>query len=157
MAGKNNANIGFEKQIWNAACVLWGHIPAAEYRKVIVGLIFLRYISGAFEKRYEELLQEGDGFENDRDAYAEENIFFVPEDARWRKIASAAHTPEIGTVIDDAMRAIEKENVSLKNVLPKNYAGPDLDKRVLGEVVDLFTNEVKMDGTEASKDLLGRT
>lgn len=61
MAGKNNANIGFEKQIWNAACVLWGHIPAAEYRKVIVGLIFLRYISGAFEKRYEELLQEGDG------------------------------------------------------------------------------------------------
>lgn len=67
------------------------------------------------------------------------------------------HTPEIGTVIDEAMRAIEKENASLKNVLPKNYASPDLDKRVLGEVVDLFTNEVKMDGTEASKDLLGRT
>lgn len=71
MAKKNNANIGFEKQIWDAACVLWGHIPAAEYRKVIVGLIFLRYISSAFEKRYEELLQESDGFENDRDAYAE--------------------------------------------------------------------------------------
>ena len=157
MAGKNNANIGFEKQIWDAACVLWGHIPAAEYRKVIVGLIFLRYISSAFEKRYEELLKEGDGFENDRDAYAEENIFFVPEEARWSKISSAAHTPEIGTVIDDAMRAIEKENTTLKNVLPKNYASPDLDKRVLGEVVDLFTNEVKMDGTEASKDLLGRT
>ena len=157
MAKKNNTNIGFEKQIWDAACVLWGHIPAAEYRKVIVGLIFLRYISSAFEKRYEELLNEGDGFENDRDAYVEENIFFVPEDARWSKISSAAHTPEIGTVIDDAMRAIEKENTSLKNVLPKNYASPDLDKRVLGEVVDLFTNEVKMDGTEASKDLLGRT
>ena len=75
MAEKNNANIGFEKQIWDAACVLWGHIPAAEYRKVIVGLIFLRYISSAFEKRYEELLQEGDDFENDRDAYAEKNIF----------------------------------------------------------------------------------
>ena len=157
MAGKNNANIGFEKQIWDAACVLWGHIPAAEYRKVIVGLIFLRYISSAFEKRYEELLKEGDGFENDKDAYAEENIFFVPEEARWSKISSAAHTAEIGIVIDEAMRAIEKENVSLKNVLPKNYAGPDLDKRVLGEVVDLFTNEVKMNGTEASKDLLGRT
>lgn len=157
MTGKNNANIGFEKQIWDAACVLWGHIPAAEYRKVIVGLIFLRYISSAFEKRYEELLEEGDGFEDDRDAYAEENIFFVPEEARWSKIASSAHTAEIGIVIDNAMRAIEKENVSLKNVLPKNYAGPDLDKRVLGEVVDLFTNEVKMDGTEASKDLLGRT
>ena len=78
----------------------------AEAEAVIVGLIFLRYISGAFEKRYEELLQEGDGFENDRDAYAEENIFFVSEDARWRKIASAAHTPEVGTVIDDAMRAM---------------------------------------------------
>lgn len=82
MAGKNNANIDFEKQIWDAVCVLRGHIPAAEYRKVIVGLIFLRYIPSAFEKRYEELLEEGDGFENDRDAYAEENIFFVPEEAR---------------------------------------------------------------------------
>ena len=110
MATGNNANIGFEKQIWDAACVLWGHIPAAEYRKVIVGLIFLRYISSAFEKRYQELVAEGDGFEDDRDAYVEDNIFFVPEDARWSKIASAAHTPEIGTVIDDAMRAIEKEN-----------------------------------------------
>lgn len=157
MAEKNNANIGFEKQIWDAACVLWGHIPAAEYRKVIVGLIFLRYISSAFERRYEELLKEGDGFEDDRDAYAEKNIFYVPKESRWSKIASKAHTPEIGTIIDDAMRAIEKENTSLKNVLPKNYASPDLDKRVLGEVVDLFTNEVTMDGTEASKDLLGRT
>ena len=157
VAEKNNANIGFEKQIWDAACVLWGHIPAAEYRKVIVGLIFLRYISSAFERRYEELVKEGDGFEDDRDAYAEKNIFFVPKEARWSNIASAAHTPEIGTIIDDAMRAIEKENTSLKNVLPKNYASPDLDKRVLGEVVDLFTNEVTMDGTEASKDLLGRT
>lgn len=135
MAGKNNANIGFEKQIWDAACVLWGHIPAAEYRKVIVGLIFLRYISGAFEKRYEELLEEGDGFEDDRDAYAEENIFFVPEEARWSKIASLAHTAEIGIVIDNAMRAIEKENVSLKNVLPNNYASPDLDKRVWGKLL----------------------
>ena len=79
MAEKNNANIGFEKQIWDAACVLWGHIPAAEYRKVIVGLIFLRYISSAFEKRYQELVEEGYGFEDDRDAYIEENIFFVPE------------------------------------------------------------------------------
>ena len=152
----NNANIGFEKQIWDAACVLWGHIPAAEYRKVIVGLIFLRYISSAFEKRYNELVAEGDGFEDDRDAYVEDNIFFVPENARWNKIASSAHTPEIGTVIDDAMRAIEAENKSLKNVLPKNYASPDLDKRVLGDVVDLFTN-MDMGDTEESKDLLGRT
>lgn len=157
MAEKNNANIGFEKQIWNAACVLWGHIPAAEYRKVIVGLIFLRYISCAFDKRYKVLLAEGDGFENDRDAYESENVFFVPEEARWQVISDAAHTPKIGTVIDEAMRAIEAENKSLKNVLPKNYASADLDKRVLGEVVDLFTNNINMDDTEESKDLLGRT
>ena len=152
----DNTKIGFEKQIWDAACVLWGHIPASEYRKVIVGLIFLRYISSAFEKRYQKLIEEGDGLEDDKDAYTEDNIFFVPADARWSKISSAAHTPEIGTIIDDAMRAIEKENTSLKNVLPKNYANPDLDKRVLGDVVDLFTN-MKMGDTEGSKDLLGRT
>lgn len=156
MAEKNSANIGFEKQIWDAACVLWGHIPAADYRKVIIGLIFLRYISSAFDKRYKELVAEGDGFENDPDAYIEENVFFVPESARWDKIASAAHKPEIGTVIDNAMRAIENDNKKLKNVLPKNYASPDLDKRVLGDVVDLFTN-MDMGGTEDSKDLLGRT
>ena len=152
----NNTNIGFEKQIWDAACVLWGHIPAAEYRKVIVGLIFLRYISSAFAKRYNDLVKEGYGFEDDRDAYIEENVFYVPEEARWEQISSAAHTPEIGKVIDNAMRAIEKENKTLKNVLPKNYASPDLDKRVLGDVVDLFTN-MDMGDTEGSKDLLGRT
>lgn len=157
MADKTNANIGFEKQLWDAACVLWGHIPAAEYRKVIIGLIFLRYISAAFDKRYKELVEEGDGFEDDRDAYTMENIFFVPEKARWSNIASKAHTPEIGTVIDDAMRAIEEENKTLKNVLPKNYASPDLDKRVLGDVVDIFTNNIDMSDTEESEDLLGRT
>lgn len=156
MAEKNNANIGFEKQIWDAACVLWGHIPAAEYRKVIVGLIFLRYISSAFEKRYNELVAEGDGFEDEKDAYLMDNIFFVPEEARWATISAAAHTPEIGTVIDGAMRAIEAENPSLKNVLPKNYASPDLEQRVLGDVVDVFTN-MDMSDTEESKDLLGRT
>ena len=156
MAEKNNANIGFEKQIWDAACVLWGHIPAADYRKVIIGLIFLKYVSGAFEQRYNELVAEGDGFEDDPDEYLAENVFFVPEDARWNKIASAAHTPEIGMVIDNAMRAIEKENDSLKNVLPKIYASPDLDKRVLGEVVDLFTN-INMYEQGNDKDLLGRT
>lgn len=156
MAEKNTANIGFEKQIWDAACVLWGHIPAAEYRKVIVGLIFLRYISSAFEKRYNELVAEGDGFEDEPDAYLMDNIFFVPEKARWSVVSAAAHTPEIGSVIDDAMRAIEDENKTLKNVLPKNYASPDLDKRVLGDVVYLFTN-MDMTDTEDSKDLLGRT
>ena len=156
MAEKNTANMGFEKQIWDAACVLWGHIPAAEYRKVIVGLIFLRYISSAFETKYEQLVADGDGFEDDKDAYSEDNIFFVPKEARWNKIALAAHTPEIGTVLDDAMRAIETENKTLKNVLPKTYATPDLDKRVLGDVVDLFTN-MNMAETGENKDVLGKT
>ena len=120
MANNSSANIGFEKQIWDAACELWGHIPAADYRKVIIGLIFLRYIGNAFEKQYKKLVAEGEGFEDDPDAYEAENIFFVPEDARWSKIAAAAHKPEIGTVIDNAMRAIEEDNKKLKNVLPKN-------------------------------------
>ena len=154
---KATANLGFEKQLWDAACVLWGHIPAAEYRQVIVGLIFLRYISAAFDRRYNELVAEGDGFEDDPDAYMEENIFFVPECARWNTIAASAHTPEIGKALDNAMRAIEENNKTLKNVLPKIYSNPDLDKKVLGEVVDLFTNNIHMDETEASQDLLGRT
>lgn len=156
MAGKNSVNVGFESQIWDAACVLWGHIPAAEYRNIIIGLIFLRYISTAFEKKYAQLVEEGDGFEDDPDAYAEDNIFFVPEDARWSKIAAAAHTPEIGMVIDGAMRAIEAGNKKLKGVLPKNFANPDLDKTVLGDVVDLFTN-MDMSDTEGNRDILGRT
>ena len=155
MAEKTQANIGFEKQIWDAACVLWGHIPAADYRKVIIGLIFLRYVSTAFEARYQELVAEGDGFEDDRDAYAEENIFFIPEQARWNVISNAAHTPEIGKIIDDAMRAIEGENKTLKGVLPIIFANPDLDKQVLGDVVDIFTN-MDMDSAEESQDLLGR-
>ena len=157
MADKNNANMGFEKEIWDAACVLWGHIPAAEYRKVIIGLIFLRYISAAFDKRYKELVAEGDGFEDDIDAYTMENVFFVPEEARWQTIARAAHTEEIGIVLDNAMKAIEADNKTLKDVLPKNYASPDLDKRVLGDVVDIFTNSIDMSDTEANEDLLGRT
>lgn len=157
MAEKTNANIGFEKQLWDAACVLWGHIPAAEYRKVIIGLIFLRYISAAFDRQREKLIAEGDGFEDDRDAYEMDNVFFVPEEARWNNISSKAHTPEIGTIIDNAMRAIEAENKKLKNVLPKNYASPDLDKQVLGDVVDIFTNNIDMSDATASEDLLGRT
>ena len=156
MEKKTDANIGFEKQIWDAACVLWGHIPAAEYRKVIIGLIFLRYVSSAFEQRYKKLVEEGDGFEDDRDAYTMDNIFFIPKDARWNVISSAAHTPEIGKVIDNAMRSIESENVTLKGVLPNNYANPDLDKQVLGDVVDIFTN-MDMGSAEQSQDLLGRT
>ena len=155
MAGSTN-NIGFEKQIWDAACVLRGNIDASEYKSVVLGLIFLKYISDRFEAKYKELVEEGDGFEEDQDDYTAENIFFVPENARWSAIAAAAHTPEIGTVIDDAMRSIEKENKRLKDILPKNFARPELDKRRLGEVVDLFTN-IQMIEHGSSKDILGRT
>lgn len=153
---KSSAVIGFEQQIWDAACVLWGHIPAADYRKVIVGLIFLRYISNAFDKQYQKLVKEGEGFEDDYDAYMENNVFFVPQEARWDVIAQAAHTPEIGIVLDKALAAVERENKALKNVLPQIYANPDLDKKVLGDVVDIFTN-MNMEDTDESKDILGRT
>ncbi|MGO5096218.1 type I restriction-modification system subunit M N-terminal domain-containing protein [Agathobaculum sp. LCP25S3_E8] len=116
MADKTTSNIGFEKQIWDAACVLRGNIDASEYKSVVLGLIFLKYISDRFEAKYRELVDEGDGFEEDIDEYISENIFFVPENARWGVIASSAHTPEIGTVIDEAMRSIEKENKRLKDM-----------------------------------------
>lgn len=153
---KNNAEIGFEKQIWDAACVLRGNIDASEYKSVVLGLIFLKYISDRFDDKYQELLEEGDGFEEDIDEYTSEGIFFVPEEGRWSTISAAAHTPEIGTVIDEAMRSIEKENKRLKDILPKNFARPELDKRRLGEVVDLFTN-IQMTEHGDSKDILGRT
>ena len=156
MAEKNTAGIGFEKQIWDAACVLRGNIDASEYKSVVLGLIFLKYISDRFEEKYQELLAEGDGFEEDIDEYTSEGIFFVPVNARWSVIASKAHTPEVGTVIDDAMRAIEKENKRLKDILPKNFARPELDKRRLGDVVDLFTN-IQMIEHGSEKDILGRT
>lgn len=156
MADKNTADIGFEKKIWDAACVLRGNMDASEYKNVILGLIFLKYISDSFDTKYQELLAEGEGFEEDRDEYTSENIFFVPAGARWSDIAAKAHEPEIGTVIDNAMIAIEAENKKLKGILPKNFARPELDKRRLGEVVDLFTNVQMADGAD-EKDLLGRT
>ena len=155
MAEASSCVIGFEKQIWDAACVLRGNLDASEYKSVVLGLIFLKYISDRFEAKFQDLLKEGEGFEEDKDEYVAENIFFVPENARWGVIAAAAHTPEIGAVIDGAMRSIEKENRRLRDVLPKNFARPELDKRRLGEVVDLFTN-IRMTEHGTSKDILGR-
>jgi len=152
---QTTANIGFEQQIWAAADILRGNMDAAEYKHVVLGLIFLKYISDKFEERYHELKSEDDDVE-DKDAYAEVNVFFVPPSARWNVIADAAHKEEIGTVIDEAMRTIEKENKRLKDVLPKNYARNELDKRRLGNVVDLFTN-IKMIEHGTEKDILGRT
>jgi len=156
MASNNSAVLGFEKEIWKAADIMRGNMDAAEYKHVILGLIFLKYISDRFECKYQELVNEGEGFEEDRDEYLAKNIFFVPLEARWSHIASKAHTPEIGKVIDQAMETIEQENKKLKSVLPKTFARPELDKRRLGEVVDLFTNTaVAANGN--TMDLLGRT
>lgn len=155
MAINNNAELGFEKKIWDAACILRGNMDAAEYKHVILGLIFLKYISDRFEMKYNELLNEGEGFEEERDAYIAENIFFVPAAARWSVIAENAHTPEIGKVIDAAMDAIEQENKTLKGVLPKTYARPEMDKRRLGDVVDLFTH-IAIAANGSKMDLLGR-
>ena len=156
MADKNTANIGFEKQIADAADVLRGNMDASEYKSVVLGLIFLKYISDRFDDKYKELVEEGDGFEEDIDEYTSEGIFFVPAGARWSEIASKAHDPEIGKIIDNAMRSIEKQNKRLKDILPKNYARQELDKRRLGDVVDLFTN-IKMIEHGDEKDILGRT
>lgn len=155
MAEKITATLGFEQQIWAAADILRGNMDAAEYKHVVLGLIFLKYISDKFEARYRELEADNDDVE-DKDAYAEVNVFFVPTEARWNVIAEAAHTAEIGMVIDDAMRAIEKENKRLKDILPKTYARTELDKRRLGNVVDLFTN-IQMIEHGTDKDILGRT
>ncbi|GEK88624.1 type I restriction enzyme M protein [Alkalibacterium putridalgicola] len=152
----NSADLGFEKEIFKAADKLRGNIDAAEYKNIVLGLIFLKYISDSFEERYNGLLEEGDGFEEDRDEYLAENIFFVPEKARWGYIAKHATEPEIGQVIDQAMILIEEENDRLRGILPKNYARPELDKRRLGEVVDLFNN-LKLKEHGNSKDILGRT
>lgn len=152
--GKTTADIGFEQKIWAAADILRGNMDASEYKHVVLGLIFLKYISDRFEERYQELLADDDDVE-DKDAYSEKNIFFVPAEARWNVIAEAARREEIGVVIDDAMRAIEKENPYVKGVLPKTFARPELDKRRLGEVVDIFTN-IQMVEHGSDKDILGR-
>ena len=98
MAEKNTADIGFEKQIWNAACVLRGNMDASEYKGVVLGLIFLKYISDRFEEKYNQLVADGDGFEEDRDEYTSEGIFFVPAGARWSDVSAKAHDPQIGQV-----------------------------------------------------------
>lgn len=147
--------LGFEDQLWKMADKLRGNIESSEYKHVILGLVFLKYISDSFEYKYNELKEDGNGFEEDRDFYSAENIFFVPKEARWGYIKDKAKLPIIGQVIDDSMILIEKENKELKNVLPKTYARPDLDKTKLGELIDLFSFD--LGSKEAKeKDLLGR-
>lgn len=146
-----------EKQLWKAADKLRKNIDAAEYKHIVLGLIFLKYISDSFEELYEQLLKEvAQGADpEDRDEYKAENIFFVPKDARWNFLQSKAKQPEIGKFVDDAMDAIEKENASLKGVLPKVYARQNLDPTSLGELIDLISNIALGDTKSRSADVLG--
>ncbi|OBY11865.1 type I restriction-modification system subunit M [Clostridium paraputrificum] len=150
----STANIGFEETLWKSADKLRGSMDSAEYKYVVLGLIFMKYISDKFETKYNELLEEGEGFEEDRDEYEAENIFWVPKEARWGYLKDNAKDSKIGQIIDDAMILIEKENPTLKGVLDKRYARPELDKRRLGELIDLIsTIRLHKNG---EKDLLGR-
>lgn len=148
-------NLEFENKLWEMADKLRGNIQPSDYKTVILGLIFLKYISDSFEEKYNELLAEGEGFEEEPDAYAEDNIFFVPATARWSFIKKNAKQSTVGQFIDDAMIAIEKENKNLKGVLPKNFARPELDKAKLGELIDLFSFNLGSKKAKA-QDLLGR-
>lgn len=149
-------NVGFEEQLWLAADKLRSNMDAAEYKHVVLGLIFLKYVSDSFTEKYEELKAEGYGDEEDRDEYLADNIFWVPKEARWETIKAHATNPDIGKVIDAAMETIEKENDSLKGVLTKNYARQELDKTRLGELVTLFTNIDVGSSAAQEKDVLGR-
>ena len=155
MSDKKEIVVDINKEIWAAACILRGNLDASEYKQVVLGLIFLKYISDKFEEKYQSLVAEGEGFEEDKDEYMSEGIYFVPIDARWGYISEHAHVEEIGTVIDTAMRSIEKENKKLKDILPKNFARAELDKRRLGDVVDLFTNKLPLVDSSSNKDILG--
>lgn len=155
----NGANLGFEQTLWAAADKMRGHMDAAEYKHVALGLIFLKYISDAFQELYDDLAarQETDYTDpEDRDEYLGMNVFWVPKEARWSHIQANAKQPTIGKLIDEAMLAIEKENPRLKGVLPIQYARPDLDKQRLGELIDLISTLGLGDSSSRSKDILGR-
>ena len=155
---KNDAPLGLEAKLWEAADKLRSNLEPGEYKHVVLGLIFLKYISDAFEERHQELLSKVDqGWDpEDPDEYRAENIFWVPREARWDGIKANAKAPEIGKMIDDAMLAIERDNTSLKGVLTKNYARPALDKQRLGELIDLVSTIGLGDKESQSKDILGR-
>ena len=167
----SSASLGFEATLWAAADKLRNNMDAAEYKHVVLGLIFLKYISDPFEERRNQILAESsesssqwfikDAAEReelleDRDEYASHNVFWVPLEARWAKLQDNAKQPEIGKIIDDAMMAIERDNPSLKHVLPKDYARPALDKGRLGELIDLIGTIGLGDRENRSKDTLGR-
>src|SRR5213075_2069489 len=156
----NSANIGFEQKLWLAADKLRSNMDAAEYKHVVLGLIFLKYISDSFEEHHAKLIAaEGEyagGNPEDPDEYRAENVFWVPPAARWSHLQNNAKQSTIGKIVDDAMVGIERDNPRLKGVLPKDYARPALDKNRLGELIDLIGTIGMGDKASRSKDILGR-
>jgi type I restriction enzyme M protein len=154
------ANLGFEKDLFRAADALRSNMDAAEYKHVVLGLIFLKYISDAFEEQYEKLEATKTSLftdPEDPDEYRSQGVFWVPPEARWANLQNRAKDPEIGRIVDAAMDAIERDNPALKGVLPKDYARPGLDKTRLGQLIDLFTNLPFKTDKAKEIDLLGRT
>ena len=152
----NGGNLGFEADLFKAADKLRGNMEPSDYKHVALGLIFLKYISDAFEAKHIALLAEDAQAAEDKDEYLADNVFWVPKEARWSHLQANAKLPTIGTLIDDAMRAIEKDNESLKGVLPKDYARPALNKVMLGELIDLISGIALGEEGDRSKDILGR-
>ena len=152
----NGATLDFESQLWAAADKLRGHMDASEYKHVVLGLIFLKYISDSFEEVHAQLVKEKDANPEDRDEYLAQNIFWVPKEARWSFLQGKAKQPEIGKFLDDGMVAIERDNPTLKNILPKDFARPTLDKIRLGELIDLVSGIGLGSSENRAKDVLGR-
>jgi type I restriction enzyme M protein len=152
----SSANLGFEDKLWAAADKLRGHMDASQYKDVVLGLIFLKYVSDAFEEQRIALERDPEANPEDHDEYMAARIFWVPEEARWHAIQAQARSAAIGKIIDEAMIAIEKENPSLKGVLPKDYSRPALDKVRLGGLVDLISTITLGDSASRAKDILGR-
>jgi type I restriction enzyme M protein len=154
----NGAILGFEQKLWQAADALRNNMDAAEYKHVVLGLIFLKYISDAFEAKHTELESEkAKGADpEDPDEYRAASIFWVPKKARWSHLKTNAPQPTIGKLVDDAMTEIETDNPSLKGVLPKDYARPGLDKQRLGQLINLVSDIGLGSPADRAKDILGR-
>jgi type I restriction enzyme M protein len=152
----NSDSLGLEAELFKTADKLRGNMEPSDYKHVVLGLIFLKYISDAFENKYQQLVKDDPKSAEDKDEYLAENVFWVPKEARWSNLQNNAKQPTIGTLIDDAMRVIEKDNESLKGVLPKEYARPALNKIMLGELIDLVSKITLGADGDKGRDVLGR-